>query len=100
MELLDTLRFALPAQGTRCPRRFPRRNANKESVPRPTTNRCPRGIYQALGNLPSEAITAELGSYLEKAEIEGLLGRCKRIREILDRKITASSEAAVLFDFL
>ena len=42
----------------------------------------------------------ELGFYLEKAEIEGLLGRWKRIREILERKISASSEAAVLFDYL
>ena len=53
-----------------------------------------------MGNLSYETVTAELGSYLEKAEIEGLVGRCKRIREILDHKISASSEAAILFDSL
>ncbi len=75
------------------------RRPKKPRAPKNIT-RCPRAIHQALGNLSHETVTAELGSYLEKAEIEGLVGRCKRIREILDRKISASSEAAILFDSL
>ena len=75
------------------------RRHKKPRAPKNIT-RCPRRIYQALGNLAPEAVTAELGSYLEKPEIEGLLSRCKKIHEILDRKISASSEAAILFDYL
>ena len=74
-----------------------RTTLNKPRAPKNIT-RCPREIYDALLTLTSQAVNSELGRYLEKPEIEGLLGRCKRIREILDRKINASSEDAVLFD--
>ena len=60
--------------------------------------RCDRRIYDALGELDEETLKRELGPYLRKNEIKGLLARRDKILKLFDQKIAEQGEAAVIYD--
>ena len=60
--------------------------------------RCDRRIYNALRELDEETVKRELGPYLKKSEIKGLLARRDKILKLFDQKIAEKGEAAVICD--
>jgi hypothetical protein len=62
--------------------------------------RCSRRLYAGLRDLVPAGAEAALKPYLNDAEIKGLLDRRSRILEILDARIAADGEPAVLFDLV
>ena len=60
--------------------------------------RCDRRIYNALHELDEETVKRELGPYLKKNEIKGLLARRDKILKLFDQKIAEKGEAAVICD--
>ena len=60
--------------------------------------RCDRRIYDALRELDEETLKRELGPYLRKNEIKGLLARRDKIVKLFDQKIAEQGEAAVICD--
>ena len=60
--------------------------------------RCDRRIYNALRDLDEETVKLELGPYLKKSEIKGLLARRGKILKLFDEKIAEQGEAAVICD--
>ena len=60
--------------------------------------RCDRRIYNALRDLDEETVKLELGPYLKKSEIKGLLARRDKILKLFDEKIAEQGEAAVICD--
>ncbi len=60
--------------------------------------RCDRRIYDALRELDEKVLTRELGNYLRKSEIRGILARRDKILVIFEAKIAASGEASVICD--
>ena len=60
--------------------------------------RCDRRIYDALRELDEETLKRELGPYLRKNEIAGLLARRDKILQLFDQKIAEKGEAAVICD--
>ena len=60
--------------------------------------RCDRRIYDALRELDEETLKRELGPYLRKNEIKGLLARRDKILKLFDQKIAEQGEAAVICD--
>ena len=60
--------------------------------------RCDRRIYNALRELDEETLKRELGPYLRKNEIKGLLARRDKIVKFFDQKIAEKGEAAVICD--
>ena len=60
--------------------------------------RCDRRIYDALRGLNEDVLKRELGDYLRKSEIRGILGRRDKILEIFDAKIAVKGEASVICD--
>ena len=60
--------------------------------------RCDRRIYNALRRLDEETLKSELGPYLKKNEIKGLLARRDKIVKFFDQKIAEKGEAAVICD--
>jgi hypothetical protein len=62
--------------------------------------RCSRRLYAGLRNLVPAGAEAVLKPYLNDAEIKGLLTRRTHILELLNTRIAAEGEAAVLFDLV
>ena len=60
--------------------------------------RCDRRIYNALRELDEETLKRELGPYLRKNEIKGLLARRDKIVKFFDQKIAEKGEGAVICD--
>ena len=60
--------------------------------------RCDRRIYNALRELDEETLKRELGPYLRKSEIKGLLARRDKIVKFFDQKIAKRGEATVICD--
>ena len=60
--------------------------------------RCDRRIYNALRELDEETLKRELGPYLRKSEIKGLLARREKIVKFFDQKIAKRGEATVICD--
>ncbi len=60
--------------------------------------RCDRRIYNALRDLDKETVKLELGPYLKKSEIKGLLARRDKILQLFDEKIAEQGAAAVICD--
>jgi len=60
--------------------------------------RIDRRVYEGLKNLNLETLTRELGSLLNKPEIEGLLARRDKIIQHFDDRIASQGEAAVICD--
>ena len=60
--------------------------------------RCDRRIYNALRELDEETLKRELGPYLRKSEIKGLLARRDKIVKSFDQKIAKRGEATVICD--
>ena len=60
--------------------------------------RCDRRIYDALRELDGETLKRELGPYLRKNEIAGLLARRDKIVKSFNQKIAEKGEAAVICD--
>lgn len=59
--------------------------------------RCPRSLYQRMRQMEPASTRRKLRSWLSRAEVEALCGRKSRILALLDEKIRARGEAAVLF---
>ena len=59
---------------------------------------CDRRIYDALQELNGNVLNRELGDYLRKSEIRGILARRDKILEIFDAKIAANGEVSVICD--
>jgi len=62
--------------------------------------RCSRRLYAGLRDLVPADTEAALKPYLNDAEIKGLLARRARILEMLNARIAADGEAAVLFELI
>lgn len=62
--------------------------------------RCDRALLEAMRGLNKEQLTKELGRYLNRMEIDGLLARRDVIMTIFEQKIKEQGESAVLFDCL
>ncbi len=60
--------------------------------------RCDRRIYNAMQELNGENLTRELGEYLTKSEIQGILARRDKIIKFFNSEIAAKGEAAVICD--
>ena len=60
--------------------------------------RCDRRIYNALHELNADILNRELGDYLTKTEVRGILARRDKILKIFDAKIAAEGEASVICD--
>lgn len=60
--------------------------------------RCDRRIYDALHELNADVLNRELGDYLTKTEVRGILARRDKILKIFDAKIAAEGEASVICD--
>ena len=60
--------------------------------------RCDRRIYNAMQELNGENLTRELGKYLTKSEIRGMLARRDKIMKFFNSEIAAKGEAAVICD--
>ena len=60
--------------------------------------RIPRGFYERLRQLDPAAVERELGPYLRKGEVRGLLVRRELLLEHFERLIRERGEAAVLID--
>ena len=60
--------------------------------------RIDRRVYEGLKSLNQETLTRELGSLLEKPQIEGILARRDKIVEHFDGLIASRTEAAVICD--
>ncbi len=60
--------------------------------------RCDRRIYNAMLELSGENLTRELGEYLTKSEIQGILARRDKIMKFFNSEIAAKGEAAVICD--
>jgi hypothetical protein len=59
--------------------------------------RCSRPLLEKLRGLDGEAVSASLGKYLNKPEIEGLMKRRDKIVAYFDKLIAEKGEAAVLY---
>ncbi len=59
--------------------------------------RCERGFYQRLKAADPHVIAERLAPYLERLEIEALLERRLKLLALIDQRIAAEGEAAVLF---
>ena len=60
--------------------------------------RCDRRIYNALHELNADILNRELGDYLTKTEVRGILARRDKILKVFDAKIAAEGEASVICD--
>lgn len=60
--------------------------------------RIPRGFYERLRQLDPGAVERELGPYLRKGGVRGLLARRELLLEHFERLIRERGEAAVLID--
>ena len=60
--------------------------------------RCDRRIYNAMPELNEENLRRELGEYLTKNEIRGILGRRDKIMKFFNSEIAKKGEAAVICD--
>ena len=60
--------------------------------------RCDRRIYDALHELNADVLNREIGDYLTKTEVRGILARRDKILKIFDAKIAAEGEASVICD--
>lgn len=59
--------------------------------------RCPRILYQRMRQMEPASTRRKLRSWLSRAEVEALCGRKGRILALLEEKIRARGEDAVLF---
>jgi hypothetical protein len=57
-----------------------------------------RSLFQSLRALDKDSLTAHLGRYLTRMEIEGLLARRDQIVKFFDQQIAASGELAIVFE--
>ncbi len=60
--------------------------------------RIDRRFYEGLRKLDENTLSKEMGRYLTKPEIQGVLGRRDKIIEFFDKEIAAKGEAAVICD--
>jgi len=60
--------------------------------------RCSRPLLEKLRGLDSEVVTASLGKYLNKKEVEGVMKRRDKIVAHFDKLIAEKGEAAILYE--
>jgi hypothetical protein len=62
--------------------------------------RCDRQLLENLRKLDRSTLQDLLGKYLNKQEIDGVLGRRDAIVKHFDKKIAREGEESVLYDYL
>ena len=62
--------------------------------------RCDRRLLENLRGLGRATLQAQLGKYLNKQEIDGVLGRRDSLVKHFEQKIAREGEESVLYDYL